>query len=173
MKVFARLMLVALSALFVFGCASTTAGKDGAAVEDQSSGAGTAGAGGSGVSGDALNDPSSPLYNKIVYFDLDSSEVKAEDRPTVSAHAKHLAENPSEVVSLEGHADERGSREYNLALGERRANAVRQLLMAEGASAKQIQTVSYGEEKPVDAGHDESAWAQNRRVEFVYSSRAQ
>ena len=173
MKLFARLLLVALSAALLFGCASTTP-KDGAAVESRdgaADGAGTSGAQQGGMSGDALNDPSSPLYKKIVYFDLDSSEVKQEDRATVSAHAKHLADNPEELVTLEGHADERGSREYNLALGERRGNAVRQLLMAEGASAKQIQVVSYGEEKPVDAGHEESSWSQNRRVEFVYSSR--
>lgn len=172
MKVFSRLLLVTLSVLVLYGCASTTT-KDGAAVEDKSApGAETSGAGQGGVAGD-MDNPASPLYKRVVYFDFDSSEVKAEDRPTLSAHAKHLAANPDELVTLEGHADERGSREYNLALGERRANAVRQLLMAEGVAANQIQTVSYGEEKPVATGHDEESWSQNRRVELVYSNRGQ
>jgi peptidoglycan-associated lipoprotein len=79
-----------------------------------------------------------------------------------------LADNPGLRVRLEGHADERGTREYNLALGERRANAVRAYLLAQGASRSQIEVVSYGEEKPADGGHDEGAWRQNRRVEVVY-----
>lgn len=176
MKVFVRLLLIAVASFALFGCASTTP-KDGAGVEDRSGagapGADTSGAGQGNVSGDPMNDPASPLYKRVIYFDLNSDTVKEEDRSTVSAHAKHLADNPDEVVTLEGHADERGSSEYNLALGERRANAVRQLLLAEGATAKQIQTVSYGEEKPADTGHDESAWDLNRRVELVYTNRGQ
>jgi peptidoglycan-associated lipoprotein len=173
MKVFVKLLFIALSAILVFGCASTKP-KDGAAVDDlnASSGADTSGAQGTGVGSDPYSDPSSPLYNqkRVVYFELDSSEVAQGDRPTISTHAQYLASNAGRTVTLEGHADERGSREYNLALGERRANAVRQLLLAEGAAANQIQTLSYGEEKPAEQGHDDEAWQYNRRVEFVYGA---
>jgi peptidoglycan-associated lipoprotein len=104
----------------------------------------------------------------VVYFDLDRSDVRPEDRPVVEAHAGYLAASPSTSVILEGHADERGSREYNLALGERRAISVRQLMTVLGVSNDQIQVVSFGEEKPAVEGYDESAWALNRRVEFTY-----
>lgn len=177
MKAFAKLLFITLSVTLLFGCASPKP-KDGAAVEDRSgasTGADTSGAQGGGISGDPFNDPSSPLYKqkRTIYFALDSSEVSSDDRPTVSAHGKYLASNAGQRVTLEGHADERGSREYNLALGESRANAVRQLLLAEGAAANQIQTLSYGEEKPAEDGHDEDAWQYNRRVEFVYGSAQQ
>lgn len=175
MKMFTRLLLIGLSAIMLYGCPTTPTKDAGAAVEDRGTAAGTGAetgtADGSNVSGDPFSDPANPLSKRVVYFDLDSSEVQQDDRPAISAHAKHLADNAGEVVTLEGHADERGSREYNLALGEQRSNAVRQLLLAEGASAQQIQVVSYGEEKPADDGHDEGAWQLNRRVEFVYTSR--
>lgn len=170
MKKITQLLLVVVPIVFLFGCAGA-AKKDGdaAPIENGSSdGADTSGAGDGGVSGSGLNDPNSPLSGRVVYFELDSSEVSSGDRATVAAHGQHLADNSDEVVTLEGHADERGSREYNLALGERRANTVRQLLLVEGASADQIKTVSYGEEKAVETCHDESCWDANRRVEFVY-----
>lgn len=173
----AKLLLLILPAAILIGCQSTgTKPGESAAIEDKSSaaneGATTSAAGDAGAfRGDALDDPAGVLSRRIVYFDLDSSEVKQEDRATVSAHARYLAGNPNSAVTLEGHADERGSREYNLALGERRGNAVRQLLLAEGATTKQIQVVSYGEEKPVAVGHDEASWHQNRRVEISYTSR--
>ncbi len=175
MQSFSKLLLVAVSAVVLAGCQTTTP-KSAAAVEDRSgsadAGATTSGMGGdSAFRGDALDDPSSPLSRRVIYFDLDSSEVRQDDRATVSAHARYLASNPNAAVAVEGHADERGSREYNLALGERRGNSVRQLLLAEGAATKQLQVVSYGEEKPLTLGHDESAWQQNRRVEIVYTSR--
>lgn len=173
MQSFSKLLLVAVSAVVLAGCQTTTP-KSAAAVEDRSGadGATTSGMGSDGAfRGDALDDPSSPLSRRVIYFDLDSSEVRQEDRATVSAHARYLASNPNAAVAVEGHADERGSREYNLALGERRGNSVRQLLLAEGAATKQLQVVSYGEEKPLTLGHDESAWQQNRRVEIVYTSR--
>ncbi|MFA7095142.1 MAG: peptidoglycan-associated lipoprotein Pal [Gammaproteobacteria bacterium] len=115
-----------------------------------------------------LNNPASPLFKRVIYFEYDSDEVAAEDRETVAAHARLLAANPGVTVTLEGHADERGSREYNIGLGDRRAQAVRKLLEFQGASNSQILTVSYGEERPVAEGHDESAWRLNRRVELVY-----
>ena len=102
------------------------------------------------------------------YFDFDTSEIKADAREVLVAHARHLADNPRQDVRVEGHADERGSKEYNLALGERRANAVERFLIVNGASRGQIETVSYGEEKPAVRGSSESAWAQNRRVELTF-----
>lgn len=175
MKLLSKGLLVVLSAIVLWGCQTTATPEGGAKVEDRADAAdgaltGAASEGGA-FSGDPLNDPSSPLSQRIVYFDLDSSEVRAEDRATVTAHGQYLANNPNASTTLEGHADERGSREYNLALGERRANAVRQLLLAEGAAVQQIQTVSYGEEKPADPEHNEEAWSLNRRVELVYDHR--
>jgi len=120
---------------------------------------------------DSLNDPASPLAKRVVYFDYDSSAVREDNRATVEAHAKYLAQHGDVRVTLEGHTDERGSREYNIALGERRANAVRDMMTLLGVSAGQISTVSYGEERPAMLGSDESAYAKNRRVEIVYAGR--
>jgi len=108
------------------------------------------------------------LATRLVYFDFDSSEIKGQGTDVVGAHAKFLASHASARVRLEGHTDERGSREYNIGLGERRAQAVRRALLLQGASEGQISTVSYGEERPAVPGHDEAAWAKNRRVEIVY-----
>ncbi|HWQ95481.1 MAG TPA: peptidoglycan-associated lipoprotein Pal [Gammaproteobacteria bacterium] len=175
MKLLSKGLLIVLSAIVLWGCQTTATPEGGAKVEDRSGAADGASTGaaseGGTFSGDPLDDPSSPLSQRIVYFDLDSSEIKAEDHATVTAHGKYLVSNPNASVTLEGHADERGSREYNLALGERRSNTVRQLLLAEGATAQQIQTVSYGEEKPADPEHNEDAWSLNRRVEFVYNRK--
>jgi peptidoglycan-associated lipoprotein len=117
---------------------------------------------------DPRNDPSNPLSVRVVYFEYDSAEIKSEYRAVLEAHAKYLSSRSNAVVTLEGHADERGSREYNLALGENRAQSVRRLLSLLGASGAQIRTVSYGEERPAQEGHDESAYSLNRRVELVY-----
>lgn len=115
-----------------------------------------------------LDDPQSPLYIRVIYFEYDSSDIRSEYRAAVEAHAQYLANNPNTIINLEGHADERGSREYNLALGEQRANSIKRQMVLLGASAGQIRVVSYGEERPVIDGHDESSWAQNRRVEIIY-----
>lgn len=104
----------------------------------------------------------------VIYFEFDSSEVRPEDTEIVSRHAMQLADNPGTRVRLEGHADERGSREYNIGLGERRAQAVRRLLLIQGASTQQIQTVSFGEERPAVDGSSEEAYELNRRVELRY-----
>ncbi len=104
----------------------------------------------------------------IFYFDYDQAIVKRGGHTELNKHANVLAGDSLMRVRLEGHADERGTREYNLALGERRANAVRAYLVAQGASRSQIEVISYGEEKPMSAGHSESSWAKNRRVEIVY-----
>ena len=121
--------------------------------------------------GHPLDDPSSPLSQRTIYFAFDSSHIEEENRSIIEAHALWLARYPGASVTLEGHADERGTREYNVALAERRANGVRQLLALTGASGGQIKTVSYGEERPAVEGHDESAWRFNRRVEIVYRNR--
>jgi peptidoglycan-associated lipoprotein len=104
----------------------------------------------------------------IIYFDFDRSEIRPEYASVISAHAKHMAAFGAARVRLEGHTDERGSREYNIALGERRAQAVRRALMLQGAGDGQLTTVSYGEERPAAEGSDESAYEKNRRVEIVY-----
>jgi len=109
------------------------------------------------------------LQQVTIYFDYDSSEIRSDFSEMVKAHARQLQQNPNLRVRLEGHADERGSREYNIALGERRAQAVRQVLQLQGASNTQLSTVSYGEERPKALGHDDTSWAQNRRVELVYA----
>ena len=106
----------------------------------------------------------------VIYFDFDSSEVRAQDQDLVAGHAISLSENSYTSVRLEGHADERGSREYNIGLGERRAQAIRQMLMIQGVGAAQIQTVSFGEERPDSMGSSESDYAMNRRVEIKYTN---
>jgi peptidoglycan-associated lipoprotein len=104
---------------------------------------------------------------KVVYFELDKYELTPESRAVLLAHAEKL-KGAAVSVRLEGHADERGSREYNIALGEKRANAARDFLVLQGVKAASLETVSYGEERPVATGHDESSWSQNRRVEIKY-----
>lgn len=130
------------------------------------------GASGSGLTGDPeLDNATGPLAKRVVYFMYDSEEVQPEYRAVVSAHASYLASHPDRNVVLEGHADERGSPEYNVGLGERRAQAVARMMQLQGAANGQIQVVSYGEEKPAESGHDESSWQQNRRVELSYPGR--
>jgi peptidoglycan-associated lipoprotein len=113
-------------------------------------------------------DSSSPLYRRVIYFDYDSSEIRPEFIPNLQAHAGYLASHTATRVTLEGHTDERGTREYNLALGDQRAQTVQRYMLAEGVRADQLATLSFGEEKPVAAGHDEANWSQNRRVELAY-----
>ena len=122
----------------------------------------------SGPAFSQLDDPQSPLSVRTIYFEYDSSEISSDYRSTVEAHSLYLQQNPSTSVILEGHGDERGSREYNLALGERRAKAVKQQMLLLGANSNQIRLVSYGEERPASDGQDESSWQQNRRVEILY-----
>ena len=106
--------------------------------------------------------------DRIVYFAFDKSEIRASERQLIRMHGKNLADNPDLSMRLEGHADERGTREYNIGLGERRAQAVKAALMVQGAATGQLTTVSYGEERPAMLGSNETAWAKNRRVEMVY-----
>ena len=118
-----------------------------------------------------LDNPDSVLSQREIFFEFDRSNVRSEYLPIIQAHAEYLQSNPSARMLLEGHADERGSREYNLGLGERRGNSVRDLMLANGASSSQIEVVSYGEERPVCRQSGESCWERNRRVEIVYTAR--
>ena len=105
---------------------------------------------------------------RIIYFDFDKSEIRFNDRLVLEQHAAYLASNPQVSVRLEGHADERGSREYNLALGERRALSAKRVLNILGVDNYRINTLSYGEEMPLEYGHSETSWQRNRRVEIIY-----
>ena len=109
------------------------------------------------------------LVKRSVYYALDSSVVQDADKPVVEAHAKYLSEYANRKVRLEGNCDERGSNEYNLALGQRRADGVMKMLELGGVKASQIESVSYGEEKPKSSEHNEEAWAQNRRTDLIYA----
>lgn len=113
-------------------------------------------------------DPEDLRNVTVFYFDFDTSEIKQDVRDVLIAHARFLSANPDQRVRLEGHADERGTKEYNLALGERRANSVQRFMIVNGASRNQLETVSYGEEKPEAMGSGESDHAQNRRVELIF-----
>jgi len=118
-----------------------------------------------------LDNSDSLLSQRVIYFEFDRSNVRSQFRPIIEAHAEYLRGNSSARVILEGHADERGSREYNLGLGERRGNSVEELLRANNVSADQLEVVSYGEERPVCRESNEDCWQRNRRVEIVYTAR--
>jgi len=170
---YTKLFAIAVLGLFLAGCKQTpvenpepidtTYGGSGA----DTSGGGIYGQGG----GEEIPDNSmDETLGDVIYFEFDSSEVRMQDQELVAAHAIALNQDTFKNVRLEGHADERGSREYNIGLAERRSQAVRQLLMIQGVSASQIQTVSFGEERPVAFGNSESDYAQNRRVEITYTN---
>ena len=110
---------------------------------------------------------------RVIYFDYDRSELRPEFLDIVAQHGRYLAQNPDGRVRLEGHTDERGSREYNVALGESRAKTVSRMLQLQGVSSAQVRTISYGEELPVDEGHNSEAWAENRRVNVIYETAVQ
>ncbi|MGQ9659099.1 MAG: peptidoglycan-associated lipoprotein Pal [Thermochromatium sp.] len=166
-------LLLILSSAGLVGCASTPVpGKAAGSrpgLSSTATGATTAGASESGLTqASPWEDPSSPLYQRTLYFDYDSAEIKPEYLPLIRTHARYLGSQPDRHVTLEGHADERGTREYNLALGDRRAEAVRRFMLAEGVPARQMTTLSYGEERPADPGHTEASWRLNRRVIIQY-----
>jgi peptidoglycan-associated lipoprotein len=168
-----QLMLIAASGLLLAGCPKKPQTLPDAQPQEEVGGATTEGASsgsvsGTGLSGDAAALEAAKTAGVIVYFDYDRAEIKPEYVPVVAAHAKYLNGNAQRKVRLEGHSDERGSREYNIGLGERRAQAVRRALMLQGVTENQITTVSYGEERPAVGGSDETAYAKNRRVELVY-----
>jgi len=192
-------LLVALVAVFLSACATTQdempADGDGAPAVDQSQGGSSTttvggesdGANASGLDGadggdgtaivdgppmtatEMLEITGGTLSDRIIYFEFDSAKLTSESIEILETHGNFVAGHGEVSVRLEGHADERGSREYNIALGDRRAQSVRRVLMFQGASSDQVETVSYGEEQPIMSGHDEESWGQNRRVELIYT----
>ncbi|MEL0081608.1 MAG: peptidoglycan-associated lipoprotein Pal [Gammaproteobacteria bacterium] len=175
------LVVALLGSSMLSGC-TTTGGSDsmGASASSStgsgsSSSYGTSSTSGLGAGADfsslPLDTVSGQTGSKTIYFDFDSYQIKPEFQSVVAAHAAYLASHPTARVRLEGHADERGSREYNIGLGERRADAVATLFSAAGAADGQLETVSYGEEQPVAECHNESCWSQNRRAVIEYSAR--
>ena len=167
MKVFVSTAVIVASFVLLAGCKTkpaetapppattdSTAGVDdsGASVEDT----------------DAAGPMGELLSKRVIYFDFDRAEIRGDSQSIVAAHSQYLAKNPTQKVRLEGHADERGSREYNIGLGERRGQAVRRAMLLQGTAELQLSTVSYGEERPAVAGSDEQAYQLNRRVEIVY-----
>ena len=178
-----QLLVTAGLALALVGCSSPVKlSEDGTAPVDARTGTaqGTAADGTGAGSGsrqvtpvtvdprDALNDPASPLAKRSIYFDFDSFTVREEYRGTLEAHARFLNSNSNVRVVIQGNTDERGTREYNLALGQKRAEAVRRSLSALGVAEAQMEAVSLGEEKPRATGSDESAFAENRRADLAY-----
>ncbi|QHI97104.1 peptidoglycan-associated lipoprotein Pal [Xylophilus rhododendri] len=173
---FKQITLALAATALIAGCSSPVK-LDTPPVEDRGSAAGAGGAnsgsmGQSGVTPVDLNATATaqgPVgVARIVYFDYDSFAVKAEFQSMIEQHARFLKANPNRRLSLEGSTDERGGHEYNLALGQKRAEAVRRALGLLGVGDSQVEAVSFGSEKPAATGHDEAAWAQNRRVEFTY-----
>ena len=180
-----NLWIAAVLVAILAGCASTPDEQEAAGVEDRKPGAKpptgaqsqpvqqppvsgvdlTGKPGGRSV----LTDPNSPLSKRSIYFDYDRYDVKDEFRPLVEQHARYLRENQQMKVLIQGNTDERGSREYNLALGQRRSEAIKRMMMLMGAREDQIEAVSLGEEKPKAQGSTEEAWAQNRRGDILYS----
>jgi len=185
-------MIAGLVAVVVTACATTQEEMmdgDGAPIDDQaqtgmvddgsSGGADATGLDGAdGGDGMAISDMDAisrlqqtegALANRTIYFEFDSAKLTSESIQILETHGSFVAGNGEVSVRLEGHADERGSREYNIALGDRRAQSVRRVLLFQGASADQVETVSYGEEEPAMQGHTEEAWSKNRRVELIYT----
>jgi len=191
MKINKRVLAFAVSAVILSGCSSTeekqgsllegelnaennnalTSGvSNGNALAGEQFGTNSLGNGQFGVSrlGAEFSDPANPLSKQTVYFMYDSSQIQQDFIPVVAAHAQYLISHPQQRVILEGHADERGSREYNIALGEQRAKTVYRMMKVQGVSDSQMEVVSYGEEKPSAEGMDEASWQLNRRVEIAY-----
>ncbi len=157
---------LALTVVWAAGC-STTKTTDSDSMGGDSA-ATTQGTTSTQVSGDSMSMSDVKNLATVFYFDFDKYQLKAEAVEALRGHAKYLVANPSAKVVLAGHADERGTREYNMALGERRAKAAARVLTVNGVSSSQIEVISYGEEKPAVIGHNESSWAQNRRTELTY-----
>ncbi|MCX7086742.1 MAG: peptidoglycan-associated lipoprotein Pal [Methylococcales bacterium] len=189
--------VLVLTSLLLSGCSSTDEKKDefvdtNAGIENLDNGVNTAGVGDNALSGSELNGENSQgdgqgygsangQYGSgrngsnggkpVIYFMYDSSQVQEEFVPVIAQHAENLKASASQHVIVEGHGDERGSREYNIALGEQRAKAVARMLTMQGVSDSQVEVVSYGEEKPAASGHDESAWQLNRRAELDFQGQ--
>lgn len=184
MKFDKTFLALAMTAVLMTGCSSdeetalgdtaqgtdaSTSGYSDGSMSGSQFGSGSGSGFGSGSHlGPEFSDPNNPLSKQTIYFELDSSQVKQEYVPVVAAHARYLASHQQQHVILGGHCDERGSSEYNIALGEQRAKSVERMLRSQGVGASQLEVVSYGEEKPAVSGSGESAWSMNRRVELAY-----
>ncbi len=166
-------VLILTAVLFFSGCESMMksgdSSADGATVSEGDGSASTSGASRYGDwSGNPLDNPNSPLYTKVIYFDFDTSDIRSEFYEVLRAHSEYLVANPQVSLTIEGHCDERGTREYNIGLGERRAMTIKRFFEAEGVEGSRINTISYGEERPADDGHGEASWSMNRRGELLY-----
>jgi peptidoglycan-associated lipoprotein len=169
-----KILLAATLTIVLAGCQSTPEADKPAGVEDRTPGARPPSSATTqpvqpgSMRGDPLKDPSSVLSKRTIYFDFDRDDIKVEFIPIVEAHGKYLRENRGAKMLIQGSADERGSREYNLALGQRRSDAIKKRLMVLGVTETQIESVSLGEEKPACVDHDETCWYKNRRGDMLY-----
>lgn len=146
----------------IAGAGSTNPNGEGASTSGEPLGGDANGTGGTAG-------PNAPAQTRVIYFDFDKSDIKPEFAGVITANAQYLTAHAGAKLKLEGNTDERGTREYNIGLGERRAQAVRRALMLQGVAENQLTTVSFGAERPAVEGDDETAWAKNRRVELVYA----
>lgn len=167
-----QLALIVMSAVVLSGCPKKPQTLPDSGPAPAQTGANTSGSTDADVSGSGLSADQAAIQTlqrtgTIIYFDYDKADIKPEFLAIVTAHAQYLNANPQRKLRLEGHSDERGSREYNIGLGERRAQSVRRALLLQGVNETQLTTVSYGEERPAVQGSDEAAYAKNRRVELV------
>ncbi len=173
MRILTTFTIILSSALLFSGCSSVKLDEK-VPVEERAGTAPNSGADPRTVStvstqsSDPLNDPQGILAKRSIYFDLDSYTVKDEFKPVIEAHARYLTANKNRKIIIQGNTDDRGGREYNLALGQKRAEAVRKSLALLGVSDSQMEAVSFGKEKPKALGSDEAAWAENRRTDIVY-----
>jgi len=172
MRTFSSLAIILSAAVLLAACSSTKLDDKSAPVENHTMGT-TGNADANAVnngdaSADPLNDPQSILAKRSIYFDYDSYSIKEEFRPVVEAHAKYLNAHKDRKIIIQGNTDDRGGAEYNLALGQKRAEAVRKALVLLGVSDEQVEAVSFGKEKPKALGSDEAAWAENRRADIAY-----
>ena len=183
LSLISKSLLIALPMLVLGGCGTTSSSDSESATETSAETNGAAATNNDAVQTDTIdavgtsesetmtknsNDTTAAILETVILFDFDKSIIKPEFAASLDAHAQYLIANTSKSVTLEGHADEKGTPEYIIALGERRAMAVATYLESMGVAQSQIKVVSYGEEKPVNPAHNESAWAENRRVELVY-----
>ena len=171
------LIACTIAALMMAGCAGSATVPEGAGGADTGGGSDSTSAGASTTPGSSgANIGITPeerraaelMEQLVVYFDFDESVIRSDFNAMLAEHGRYLSSNPNAAVRLEGHADERGTREYNIGLGERRSQAVRRILLLQGAAATQMNTISYGEERPAVTGSDDESWTLNRRVELVY-----
>jgi peptidoglycan-associated lipoprotein len=160
-------LFAAVLSMVIAGCSSTStsSGTETGSTTLPGDGVATGTVDNAGVGGSLSGDDLSSIADTVFYFDFDKAILKPESRAALRLHAQNLKANPR-AIRLEGHADERGTREYNMALGERRANAVREFLMLEGVNGASLEVISYGEESPAAQGSDEASYALNRRVEM-------